>query len=471
MSTATTSSTISYPDSDSSTAPPKEEFYKSQNGMTVLLNASNYSCWVNDVTILLLADRALGIIEGTEDPPTLVPINQSPAQSTCSATSQAEGHQTAKTYRKLKQNYEETKYKAVAIIYNSICPPMINYIKGMQDPKKMWDTLKAELDTVDARAGAAQLRARFHSLQPDNERLNKYISQLLDYQSLLAHTGDKIDDQAVITHLLETLLPSFETTIENMNNQPDDKKTRNYVFSTLQAAERQIQWKNKISGGSEDFLVRGGGGSQQESIRGRGRGYDGGYGYSPYLRFALLGRGRGCGGQGRFQGPRGSYFCGNSGRGYQGRSNRLPTGFQGRGCGLRQRHRETQYGDPLSSTVEASDVVCYYCCTPDHRVDSCSLKQRAANLRSSHMSSQARAANFASFTEPSHGFIHRAYHATTNSLSSEWVFDSGATNHMCFDFDLFQNFVHFDGHDLYQWGTMPTFRPLVLEMSSYVAIG
>lgn len=77
--------------------------------------------------------------------------------------------------------------------------------------------------------------------------LNEYINQLLDYQVQLAHTSDKLDDRAVLTHLLETLPEVYGTTIETINNQPEQLKSKDYVFSTLRAAERRLQRKNLMA--------------------------------------------------------------------------------------------------------------------------------------------------------------------------------------------------------------------------------
>lgn len=249
--------------------------YRAHNGTAVILSASaNYCQWANDITILLLGDRALGIVAGTEDEPqepqrpTIAPNNRRRSQSSVQddETEQLKiFRKQFKDYEAKRKDYEERKFGAVRTIYGSIDWSMRAFISDLRDPKVMWDTLKDELDTASARAGPAQLRAEFHQLKPtEHMPLNEYINKLLDYQHQLAVTNDKLDDRSLLSHLLETLPDTFETTIETINNQPEAAKTKAYIFSTLRAAERRIAQKVSTAKSSGALIARPGG---RSSIR------------------------------------------------------------------------------------------------------------------------------------------------------------------------------------------------------------
>ena len=127
--------------------------FRNQHGTAVMLNATNYRQWANDVSILLLADRSLKIVEGTELAPQ-PPVPQS-GPATRSAQIDHGDIEAQKQYRKDLRDYEERVNRSISTIYGSISTTMQAYIATMRDPKLMWDILKRQLDTVSARSGSA----------------------------------------------------------------------------------------------------------------------------------------------------------------------------------------------------------------------------------------------------------------------------------------------------------------------------
>lgn len=150
------------------------EVFKNTHGTAVKLTASDYRQWANDITILLLADRALDIVEGREDPPVAPPPPGLPAPGSSSAgiaeqathgqqpmtrlaasttspgdtinvtpqgTPQPSGlsndSDVHKLFTKLRKDYDKRKYRAVATIHGSISMGMQAYVAHLRDPKVM----------------------------------------------------------------------------------------------------------------------------------------------------------------------------------------------------------------------------------------------------------------------------------------------------------------------------------------------
>ena len=140
---------------------PASSEYSSKNGSTPKLSTTNYFTWRPDLETFLGSEEALEIVLGNEDRPVAGRVN-----AIC--------------------DYDLRSARATTLIFNSCTPGIKTYIKGIQDPQVMWNTLAEKLNTANSQAGRTAVAMRFSYLRPVRDDINKYITAVLDCRNDLA---------------------------------------------------------------------------------------------------------------------------------------------------------------------------------------------------------------------------------------------------------------------------------------------
>ena len=132
------------------------EFYSSKNGNCQKLNATNYRIWKEEISFILTALKAINIVTGVELPP-------------------RQGNTVAA--RTLSDDFQARSVDAAIAILFSCSNSIRIHIRGITDPKIMWDTLATKLDTTSSHIGRATILNNFVQARPHaNESIVDYLA-------------------------------------------------------------------------------------------------------------------------------------------------------------------------------------------------------------------------------------------------------------------------------------------------------
>jgi len=160
-----------------------QAMYQSKYGEFSKLNHLNYSQWRKHMEVILPAEDAFELTVGNEN-----------------ASHDNQGAQLAR------------KGKAIALIFGSCTTSAQQYLQGLTDPEEMWTLLGEKRNTVASRAGHMSTLRQFSRARPVSGKLiAEYISSLLYFRDILSGTEESITESAFISHVLMTLLASFDT--------------------------------------------------------------------------------------------------------------------------------------------------------------------------------------------------------------------------------------------------------------------
>jgi len=197
--------------------------YRCKYGSTPKLSKTNYLTWRPDMETFLGSEEALGIVLGNEERP-------------LAGRAQA------------IRDFDLRSAKAITLIFNSCTQGIKTYIKGIQDPCAMWNTLEEKLNTANSRAGRTAVAMRFSNLRPVTDDINEYITAVLDCRNELAGTDKEISDEAVNTKLTTTVPAVFRPVLDIIARQPTEIQTLDYLVNSLLEYEQEIINRVKVSG-------------------------------------------------------------------------------------------------------------------------------------------------------------------------------------------------------------------------------
>jgi len=144
-------------------------FNKSRWGDIPKLTHTNYDEWKDDMILVLSAMRAYTIVTG--DDPELQPLDFD--------------HD---------DNYDDWKAEeaeAASMIRLSRSPEVRRIVKGMRNPREMWNTLETSLDTAGSYVGRQDILRQFRACRPkEDEPLKAYFTKLSNYRTQLDHTDE-----------------------------------------------------------------------------------------------------------------------------------------------------------------------------------------------------------------------------------------------------------------------------------------
>ena len=217
------------------------------------------------MTMALASERCLDIVEYNEEEPE-PPL---PLDSDATAEDKREYNRCMTEYRNDWKSYRSRVGKAGCLINQNLTPEAESYVKDTVDTAEMWEILKTRLDSKGNLVLQRAIRKEFHEIQHDGkESIEEYIRKLREFQRALEGTGDHIQDEAIMSKILVTLPPAWDTKISAI----EDDETL-----TLEKLEKILRnFQSKLSSRkTEDVALatRGKGGYRGRGGRGgRGRG-------------------------------------------------------------------------------------------------------------------------------------------------------------------------------------------------------
>ena len=364
-----------------------------------LLTQSNYTAWSSAIQVQMTAEQCWKIVTGDYTMPDEPVLNPATTRAAL-----IENRQLQRDYAADVAAYEQRGGMAAAIIRSSLTPAAESYVKGMQDPIQMWETLKEKLAPQGNPALQQTISSEFDALTFDGkEDITIFIERLRDYQYNLTGSHLSISDSRLVSKLLASLPLTWKSQIRHLMG------SGNPTLATIEKELRNLQAELTGTGSSTATSSRAFAVTKPGGRRGRGHG------------------GRGS------QGSRG-----------KGRGN--PGGNLG-----------------TSGRATSTEIQCWYCTRKGHKQDECHFKKQADALRKSRNEKQgkggekragnagdgpASAANIAMATgtieelpddypTDAHAFMA---HGTYTTLSDGWYIDSGATDHICYDRMLFADY-------------------------------
>jgi len=199
---------------------PKER-YRCELGEIDKLSDINFPQWVRNIRAFLRGENSRQIVlEQEEEPP-------------------------ADEYTKWK-DYQSRNGVAYALIFVSCTSEIQEYIIGLDEAADMWNRLHEKLDTTASRAGRTMLARQFNQSKPNpTEPIQKYLSKLVQLHRRPAGTEQAITDEALSSHLISTLLASFNSFVDIILHQPDGDTMENLISKVIEAAATASSCNNE----------------------------------------------------------------------------------------------------------------------------------------------------------------------------------------------------------------------------------
>ena len=240
------------------------QFYQCKYGRVQLLTTENHVDWSSTLRNFLEADDTWEIVQGIEKAPMPPELMQGSSSSrivgrrrgtaSSQATNQHQEEMQAdlEAYEEALEAHEEglkdfkrRSARARSMILSSVSHSLQHYISGMTDPVLMWETLKKQLDTVNADAGPFIIRAQFFKEKHTGDGpLSVFFAKLSQYQFRLANTDYQLPDIDLVSHILSfgTLPSRFDPALHVLRMQ--GKHTWAGVTQSLINMEIQLNTLN-----------------------------------------------------------------------------------------------------------------------------------------------------------------------------------------------------------------------------------
>ncbi|XP_047954127.1 uncharacterized protein LOC125200536 [Salvia hispanica] len=385
------------------------------------LEKHNYGNWSIQMRVLLQSQELWDIVQDGYIEP---------------ASQEAEDTLTNNQRNALRDARKRDK-KALFNIYQGIGETTFEKVSAATTSKQAWEILKNAFTGVDKaiRVPLQILRGEFESLaMSETESISDYFTRTLVIVNQMKRQGENIEDVCVIKKILRSLTSKFEHVVAAIEESKDlntmsidqlqsslevhEQRMKKKIISSL---EHMLQAKMSIqeSKKSESGTSRGG------YNRGRGRGYHGRGGRDQNYQYNG-GRGQNYQNHGR----RGHNYQNKGGRHnftYRGRG-RNSYGQQGRGRGqyrggYSQSHNQQGFGK--------ANVECYTCHEFGHYSYECPT---ADNTRSNQQVNYADGGDENEQVISTSLFTHKGLEG---DQCSTWYLDTGASNHMCGNKELF----------------------------------
>ena len=156
------------------------------------------------------------------------------------------------------KDYKQWKLQALAIIYGSCTNSVKVYIKGMDDPVKMWKELEVRTNTANSSVGRMSLIRKCSTHRPTpRQPLNAYFAELLDITTELAGSEEAVSDLVLKNHIYTTLPQAYAVTIEILQSRA--RVTVQEVMDALNECETNRSMTTKPDAVSEALYTQQGG--------------------------------------------------------------------------------------------------------------------------------------------------------------------------------------------------------------------
>jgi len=184
------------------------QYYQCKYGRVDLLNDENYPDWSNTLIFFLTADGTWKVVQGTDTAPAPLPANANAARRAA--------------YNAELQDFQVRSAKACSMIISSLSVSYKRYVFGKTNPKDMWDTLKAQLDSLTSNSGPFIRRDQFlNEKHTGKGPISAFFAKLQQYQTQLANTKLPITDFELMLHVLkgDTLNSRFKLIVKTLRLQ------------------------------------------------------------------------------------------------------------------------------------------------------------------------------------------------------------------------------------------------------------
>jgi hypothetical protein len=214
----------------------KKDIFKHVKGCFDRLTNKNYPAWAENMRFLLQSIDGWNIVIGEEDEP------DKPAADA--------DRDTKRDYKADCKDYWSRYREAAGAIFNACSEEVRVFLKGMQDPEHMWDTLVEKMDNSSTATGRQQVCREFLASRPvPGAPIGDYFARLSELRNQLAGTDEEISESMYKSHLLNTLPKVFEMTVKFQQNLPD--ATVDDVINALLEDERNRMMRTQMDAAAE----------------------------------------------------------------------------------------------------------------------------------------------------------------------------------------------------------------------------
>jgi len=218
------------------------------------LSVVTYAAWKRAITMALMSERCLDIVQTTEKAPKAP--QTLPDEPAPSAEAVNENNQAWERYEVRFADYKARFGKAGWIINQSLTKESEIYVKDTTNPAKMWAILQEKMDSKDNVVLQRSIRRDFQDVKHDGkEPIESYIRKLREFQRALEGTPDAINDDALMSKILLSLPPAWETKIAAVEDDEDltldklERVLRNYQCRLNAAKAHDVALATKDRGG------------------------------------------------------------------------------------------------------------------------------------------------------------------------------------------------------------------------------
>lgn len=159
------------------------------------LDESNWSTWKFQMKHLLMAKEVWGHVDGT----VVQPENDPAAQA----------------------SFAKCKQKAMATLVMGISSSLIYLITSCDNPKDIWDTLRAQFERNTLANKLFLKRQYFTTKMKENQSLDAHLRNMKELTDKLATLGSAVEEEEQVVALLISLPPSYETLVTALEAKDD----------------------------------------------------------------------------------------------------------------------------------------------------------------------------------------------------------------------------------------------------------
>ncbi|KAK8938543.1 hypothetical protein KSP39_PZI011604 [Platanthera zijinensis] len=366
-------------------------------GQVPKLSKTNYGNWSIQMKVLLASKELWEVVEdGVEE-----------------MTAEAEAALTNAQRVAWRESKKKDK-KALFILYQGVDEATFEKISDAETSKEAWEILQRSMQGVDKakKVKLQSLRAQYEVMRmQSSEKVGDFVTRLRTLTNEMKRNGETIDEVSFMEKLLRSMSKKFRHVVVAIEESKDlTAMAVDELVGSLQAHEyRMLQDDEESSGLGKALQTQlnfgessGRGGGQ------RGRGY----------------QGRGRGGRGRDQGryqPHQKEVEHNQGWNAGGRGRGQSRG-QGRGQG-----RDQGRGQGRGGRGDMSQTQCYNCGKFGHMSYDCWSPRKGGD------------ANHYAETSNTGGdpMMFLTVQGAGGGRNGTWYLDTGASNHMCGEKELF----------------------------------
>jgi len=182
------------------------------------LTMLTFSAWEKAMTLALMAEGCMEIVNGIEDSPDApLPLQGNPTPEEMIINDKANAE-----YRREYRSFTTRSGKAAWMISQTLGEGIDSFIKDTNDPFVMWGLLKDAMDTRGNPVHQRAIRKRFSDLVHDGKgTIDDYISKLKGYQRAMFGTDDPISDTALVNKIVTTLPKEWNVKLRAIEDDED----------------------------------------------------------------------------------------------------------------------------------------------------------------------------------------------------------------------------------------------------------